>query len=79
MERPAPTAHTVDARGRFCPMPTLLAALTLEKMASGDVLELRADDPATRRDLPAWCAESGHRFLGIDETPPAFVARIQTS
>lgn len=80
MERPAPAAHTVDARGRFCPMPTLLAALTLEKMRPGDILELHGDDPSTRRDLPAWCVESGHRFLGFGDAPAAsFVARIQKS
>lgn len=58
-------------------MPTLLATLALERMTSGEILEVTADDPTTRRDLPQWCVEAGHRLLGFTEQPPAFVARIQ--
>ncbi|MBL0058049.1 MAG: sulfurtransferase TusA family protein [Elusimicrobia bacterium] len=54
-----------------------MASLALEKMGSGGRLDLWADDPATRQDLPAWCAEFGCRVLGIVEGKKGFRIRIQ--
>ena len=66
----------VDARGRLCPLPTLLASLNLENMGSGDILELRADDPITRQDFPAWCREFGHDLANIREETDSFVFTV---
>jgi TusA-related sulfurtransferase len=54
-----------------------MACLALEKMGTGGWLDLWADDPTARRDLPAWCAEFGHRVLGIVEGKNCFRVRIQ--
>lgn len=35
----------------------------LRALASGQVLEVRADDPAARLGVPAWCRLAGHTFL----------------
>ena len=67
----------VDARGYLCPMPTVLASLNLEQMAAGDSLELVADDPTTKRDLPAWCAEFGHTIKSLKEDESQFTVTIQ--
>ncbi len=69
----------VDARGYLCPMPTVLASLNLEEMAAGETLELLADDPTTKRDLPAWCAEFGHDFQGLKDENTHFTAVIRKS
>lgn len=69
----------LDARGYLCPMPTALASLAIEEMASGDVLELVADDPTTRRDLPGWCREFGHDLQSIQEKDGHFVLTIRKS
>lgn len=73
---PTPRSQ-VDARGALCPLPTVKSALALEQMAPGDVLELLADDPVTKRDLPAWCRGAGHVFLGIEEDKGFFHIYIQ--
>jgi tRNA 2-thiouridine synthesizing protein A len=54
----------VDAIGLLCPLPIVRAAERARGLAPGAVLELRADDPVTRVDLPNWCRGQGHRFLG---------------
>jgi TusA-related sulfurtransferase len=60
---PRPDA-VVDATGLFCPLPIVRTAERVRGMRPGAVLELRADDPVTRVDLPNWCRGHGHRFLG---------------
>lgn len=67
----------VEARGALCPLPTVMVSLALEKMAAGDVVDLLADDPTTRRDLVVWCGEFGHRVLEIAELRRGFRVRIQ--
>ncbi|MBI4396165.1 MAG: sulfurtransferase TusA family protein [Elusimicrobia bacterium] len=64
--------RTIDARGLLCPMPTVKASFALEKMSSGQTLELLADDPVTKRDLPGWCRDVGHELLSIVEEGEAF-------
>lgn len=69
--------RTVDARGLLCPLPTVKTSLALEDLRAGQVLELLADDPVTRRDLPAWCREAGQTLLSIADDGPSFRIRIR--
>lgn len=46
-------------------MPVVKTKLELEKMKSGEVLEISADDPGFEKDLPAWCGMTGEKFLEI--------------
>ena len=56
---------SLDCIGIFCPMPIVKTKLELEKMKSGEVLEIIADDPGFEKDLPAWSEMSGEKFLEI--------------
>ncbi|MGY9054938.1 MAG: sulfurtransferase TusA family protein [Alphaproteobacteria bacterium] len=49
----------LDATGLKCPLPVLRARRMLKTMASGAVLEVRADDPASAKDFPAFCEMTG--------------------
>lgn len=60
-------AETLDAIGLLCPLPVLKARKRLEALPVGAVLRLLADDPAAVIDVPHFCAEAGHRFLGESE------------
>jgi tRNA 2-thiouridine synthesizing protein A len=53
----------LDARGLICPLPVLKTRKTLQGLAPGAVLRVRADDPVARIDLPHFCAEAGHDLL----------------
>jgi len=56
--------HDLDAIGLLCPLPVLKARKRLAGLQSGQVLRLQADDPAAVVDVPHYCHESGHIFLG---------------
>ncbi len=59
--------RTVDCVGLYCPMPIVKASQEIKALEEGEVLEVIADDQGIRNDMPAWCAKTGHEFLGIEE------------
>lgn len=60
---------TLDALGLLCPLPVLKARKRLAGMQQGQVLRLLASDPAAIVDVPHFCAEAGHAFLGMEDGP----------
>lgn len=61
----------LDARGLLCPLPVLKARKRLSRMDTGQVLEIRADDPAAILDVPFFCMETGHVLLAQGGPPEA--------
>ena len=59
--------HTLDAIGLLCPLPVLKARKRLEPLPNGAVMRILADDPAAIIDVPHFCNEAGHEFLGMEE------------
>ncbi len=57
----------IDARGLICPLPVLKARKALLALPSGAVLRLQADDAMAIIDIPHFCAQTGHDFLGMTE------------
>lgn len=57
----------VDCEGLLCPLPVLKARKRLAALPAGTVMCLRATDPMAAIDLPHFCAESGHGFLGSEQ------------
>jgi cysteine desulfurase len=60
-------ARTVDALGTYCPVPLHLLARAIVTVEVGETVELLADDPLIRIDLPAWCHDTGHELLEVGE------------
>lgn len=56
----------IDALGLLCPLPVLRLRKRIAGMAPGSVVRLLADDPAAAIDVPHFCNEAGHTFLGAD-------------
>jgi tRNA 2-thiouridine synthesizing protein A len=54
----------VDCEGLLCPLPVLRARKRLLALAPGTVLCVRATDAMALVDLPHFCAEAGHAYLG---------------
>lgn len=50
----------LDATGLKCPMPVLRAKRAMKPLATGETLLLLADDPASAKDVPAFCETTGH-------------------
>ncbi|WP_209424748.1 sulfurtransferase TusA family protein [Pararhodobacter sp. SW119] len=68
---PSPWDLELDARGLLCPLPVLKARKRLQAMAPGQVLRMLATDPAAAIDVPHFCAESGHGYLGAEPAQDA--------
>jgi len=66
----------LDARGLNCPLPVLKARKKLLGMRTGQILEVAATDPVAAIDMPHFCAESGHDFLGKRQDGPVTYFRI---
>jgi len=60
-------AKTVDARSMACPGPLLEAKKGIAGVPVGGMLEIQSGDKGSREDIPAWCAKSGHEYLGVLE------------
>jgi len=58
---------TLDAKGLVCPMPLLRIKKEMDRLNSGDILEVLGTDPGSRDDIPGWAARSGHEYLGERE------------
>jgi len=67
----------LDAIGLLCPLPVLKARKRLQSMTTGQVLRMLADDPAAVIDVPHFCAESGHEFVGTEQDGDAQVYLIR--
>ena len=58
---------TLDAKGLSCPLPVVKARLEIEKLGSGEVLEVLATDPGSVADFDNWTKMSGHELLDSEE------------
>lgn len=54
------SVRVVDALGTFCPVPVEMLARAVGRLGPGDRVDLLADDPLVRVDVPAWCHTEGH-------------------
>jgi tRNA 2-thiouridine synthesizing protein A len=54
----------VDCEGLLCPLPVLRARKRLLALPVGAVLCVRATDAMAEVDLPHFCSEAGHDYLG---------------
>ena len=61
---PATWDHEIDCEGLLCPLPVLRARKRLMGLVAGQVLCVRATDAMAAVDLPHFCAEAGHAYLG---------------
>ena len=62
----------LDATGLKCPMPVLRARRALKPLAKGARLMVRADDPASAKDFPAFCEKTGHVLEVLTEVEGEF-------
>jgi TusA-related sulfurtransferase len=59
-----PEAHSIlEAYGQTCVNLEPLIKRRMRTMQSGEVLEVRADDPTARLGIPSWCRLSGNVLL----------------
>ena len=52
----------VNARQMKCPMPLLKLKQALNKIESGDIVQLVATDPSSKRDFYSFAELAGHKI-----------------
>lgn len=57
----------LDARGLHCPLPLLKTKQALAGMVVGQVLEVRASDAGSWRDMVSFADQSGHVMEAQDQ------------
>lgn len=53
----------LDCTGLMCPEPVMMLHSKVADLMSGQVLEVRATDPSTERDIPKFCQFLGHELI----------------
>jgi len=62
----------VDARNLNCPLPILRCKKALNELAAGQILKIMATDPGSKKDFDAFCRQTGHSLLELQETDGVF-------
>ena len=68
--------ETVETLGLLCPLPVLKARKRLQTLEAGQILQLIADDPAARIDVPHFCNEQDHRLIAVQESGRGWIFTI---
>ncbi len=70
----------LDCFGLLCPMPIVQTAQKIKEMKIGEVLEVISTDEGIREDMPAWCRQTGHEYLGLEkeeDTIKVYVRKVK--
>ncbi len=67
----------IDASGLNCPLPILRCKKGLSDMAPQQVLKITATDPGSVKDFKAFCVQTGHELLQLEEHDKAFTFYIR--
>ena len=66
-------AQRLDARGLNCPLPILKTRQAINRLASGQILEITATDSGSLKDVPAFCNQTGHHLLASNATGEGYI------
>ena len=71
------TDEYLDALGLRCPEPVMMVRKAIRHMEMQQTLLIKADDPATVRDIPSFCRFMGHDLIEqfVDSKPFYFVIK----
>jgi tRNA 2-thiouridine synthesizing protein A len=75
----SPPALVLDALGKKCPIPIIMLADRIGEVRIGQTVEVLADDPAAKTDLPAWCALKSQEFVRTAALPAGWSFLVRRS
>ena len=61
------------------PIPIIMLADRIRDVAVGQVIEVLADDPAAKTDLPAWCGLKSQEFVRAADLPAGWSFLVRRS
>ena len=66
-----------DARNLNCPLPILRCKKSLSELAPAQTLKIMATDPGSVKDFQAFCKQTGHELLQLDQVDSEFTFYIK--
>ncbi|BAK16194.1 predicted redox protein, regulator of disulfide bond formation [Solibacillus silvestris StLB046] len=69
--------QTLDAKGLACPMPIVKTKKAIDKINSGEVLEVLVTDKGALNDFKAWAGAGGHTIVEQKEEAGVLYFYIQ--
>jgi tRNA 2-thiouridine synthesizing protein A len=71
--------NVLDATGLKCPKPLFEVSRAINALGPGQVLEVKADDPAFKLDIEAWCRRTGHELMELRRDQQTFTALVRSA
>ncbi|MEO2087483.1 MAG: sulfurtransferase TusA family protein, partial [Acidimicrobiales bacterium] len=65
-----------DTSGLNCPLPILKTKKALKNLTVGHVLEVITTDSGSVKDMHAFCNQTGHILLELEEDEGKYIFRI---
>ena len=59
-------AETLDTVGLFCPQPLFQTREAMDRLRSGQILEVLADDPAAEEDLKRFVKRTQNELVSFE-------------
>lgn len=69
--------YLLDVNGYVCPHPQIYTKKALEKVASGDVIEVQFDNPSSGESISTMCDNMGIDIIEQNQESGRFTWRIQ--
>jgi tRNA 2-thiouridine synthesizing protein A len=69
--------YELDVKGYVCPHPQLYAIKSLEKLQSGNILEVVFDNPSSNETITMACSKKGYKILDRSADGGVFKLKIQ--
>lgn len=67
----------LDATNLNCPLPILRCKKGLSEINTAQVLKIMATDPGAVKDFQAFCKQTGHELLQLDEAEGVYTFYIK--
>ncbi len=77
LSKKAEGQYLLDVTGYVCPHPQLYTKKTMEKLKSGDQLELVFDNPSSAESISAMCERERNPILDKQSRDGKFIFMIQ--
>ncbi len=69
--------YRLDVNGYVCPHPQIYTKKALEKLSSGDILELIFDNPSSGESIEQMVENDGNEFVEQKKESGQFIWQIQ--
>ena len=75
-EKKSDGIYTLDVTGYVCPHPQIYTKTALEKINSGDTLEVIFDNPSSSESVSAMCDSNGNEIIEKSADGGKFLFKI---